>query len=284
MGFLGFLTEKKFYIHIGLSILVTLVIIFLSFKLIKAYTRYGDAFVLPDFTGLTMQQLEEKRYTSKFDFVVTDSVFSDEYSPGSIVKQNPSAGSKVKEGRNVYITLVAMMPEMTSMPDIKDLTVRQAVSYLKNSGLKIRSLRFVPNMADNAVIGHYFNRDTIIAGDELLSGSEVDLVVGQAGNVKSPAPVLMGMTENEAIDLIHMSSFNLGKISYRDTMAEKDGRVYFQSPGWSDELSQGDYIDIFLRSGSLYNFDSLLRLMETDSAVMEDVAPEFPEDTLIFEE
>jgi beta-lactam-binding protein with PASTA domain len=282
MGFLGFLTEKKFYIHLGLSVLVTLVILLISFRLIKVYTRYGDALVLPDFTGLTMEQLNDRRYLDKFDFVVTDSVFSNEYMPGAIAKQNPSAGSKVKEGRNVYITLVALTPEMTSMPDIKDLTVRQAVTYLKNSGLRIKGLRFVPNMADNAVLGHYFNRDTIHAGDELLSGSEIDLVVGQASGSKSPVPVLMGLTEEAAIDLIYMSSFNVGNISYRDTLAPKDGRVYFQAPGWSEELGKGEYVDIFLRSGSLYNFDSLVELMVPDSAFVEDAEPEFPEDTLIF--
>jgi beta-lactam-binding protein with PASTA domain len=177
-----------------------------------------------------------------------------------------------------------MTPEITTMPDIKDLTVRQAVTYLKNSGLKIRTIRFAPNMADNAVLGHYYNRDTLRAGDELLSGSEIDLLVGQASNAKSPVPVLLGLTREAAIDLIHMSSFNVGKINYRDTLALKDGRVYLQSPGWSEELGKGEFVDLWLRSGSLYDFDSLLRVIVPDSAVMEDAVPEFPEDTLIFEE
>jgi eukaryotic-like serine/threonine-protein kinase len=284
MGFLGFLAEKKFYIHIGLSILVTLVIIIISFRLIKSYTRYGDALLLPDFSGLTLEQLDDKNYTDKFDFIVTDSIFSNDLLPGSVIKQNPSAGSKVKKGRNIYITLVAMTPEITTMPDIRDLTVRQAVTYLKNSGLEIKYLRFAPNMADNAVLGHYYNGDTLRAGDKLLSGSGIELLIGQSDNSRSPVPVLMGLTEEAATDLIHLSSFNVGKISYRDSLATKDGRVYLQSPGWSEESGKGGFVDLWLRSGSMYNFDSLLRVMVPDSAVMEEVVPEFPEDTLIFEE
>lgn len=282
MGFLGFLAEKKFYIHLGLTVLVTLVLLFLAFRFLKSYTRYGEAMVLPDFTGLTLEQLHEKRLDRNFDFIITDSIFSNDNPPGSIVKQNPSAGSKVKQGRNVYITVVAMTPAMVSMPDVRDLTVRQAVSYLSNKGIRIRQLTFRADMADNAVLGHYFRGDTLRAGDELLFGSEIDLVVGEAVTVTSPVPVLMGLTEEAAIDLIHMSSFNVGKITYRDEMAPKDGRVYLQSPGWSEEIGRGGPIDVWLRSGSLYDFDSLLRLISADTTINADSIPPSPDDTPIF--
>ena len=161
MGFFGFLGKKNFYANMGIAVILTILIVLVSFRFISSYTRHGEAILLPDFTGLTIQQLEEKHYTEVFDFIVTDSVFANDLKPGSIIKQNPSPRSKVKQGRNIYITIVANTPEMTIMPDLKDLTVRQAVSSLKSSGLKVGKLLYIKDMADNAVLGNYFNGDTI---------------------------------------------------------------------------------------------------------------------------
>lgn len=284
MGFLGFLTRKNFYIHIGISIVVTLIIVLISFRVIKSYTRHGEALVLPDFTGLTLDQLEEKGFTESFDFMVTDSVFANELQPGSIVKQNPSPQSKVKQGRKVYITTVAMMPEMTIMPDLRDLTVRQAVSILKSNGLKIRKMLFIGNMADNAVVGHYFNEDTLLAGDELLSGSEIDLMIGLSDNNPARVPFVVGKDEESAIDLLHVSGFNVGRIIYWDSLARVDGKVYRQSSGWEEALARGEWIDIWLKSTREMDFDSLVEALLPDSTVLETLNPVFPEDTVIFEE
>lgn len=284
MGFLGFLAKKKFYYSLGFSVILTIVLVLVSFRVIKSYTHYGEALVLPDFKGLTLEQLEEERYTRVFDFIVTDSVFSNDRKPGSVMMQNPSPGSKVKKGRNVYITLVAMTPEMTIMPDLRDLTVRQAVSSLNSSGLKAGRLIFVSDMADNAVIGQYYNGDTLYAGDELMAGSEIELIIGKANNNPTPVPFLIGLAGSTAIGLVHSSSLNTGRIVYLDSMAMVDGKVYRQYPEWTEAMARGETVDIWLRSASGFNFDSLVESLRPDTAIMENRAMEFPGDTVIFEE
>ena len=284
MGFLGFLTKKKFYIHLGVAIIITLILVVVSFQLIKSYTRYGEALVLPDFTGMTLQELEEHHYTEVFDFMVTDSVFANELQPGSIIMQNPSPHSKVKRGRNVYITTVAMNPEMTVMPDLRDLTVRQALSLLRTNSIKIRKLMFVSDMADNAVLGHYYMGDTIIAGQELLSGSEIDLLIGRSNNNPGPVPFLIGKDEHTATDMILISSYNQGRVRYWDSLAMQDGKVYRQSPEWTEELERGKRISIWLRSASTYNFDSLVETLMPDTTLIEEQLPELSADSIIIEQ
>ena len=63
MGFLGFLGKKKFYYSLGLAIVISLILLVVSFRIIKSYTRFGEAMVLPDFTGMTLPELEEAEYT-----------------------------------------------------------------------------------------------------------------------------------------------------------------------------------------------------------------------------
>ena len=284
MGFLGFLTKKKFYISLGLAVIITLVLVLVSFRFIKSYTRHGEALVLPDFSGMTLEELKEYQYDDVFDFIVTDSVFANELRPGSVIMQNPSAHSKVKRGRNIYITVVAMNPEKTIMPDLRDLTVRQAFTRLKNQGLTIGKLVYISDMADNAVLGHYFNQDTIRTGDELLSGSEIDLLIGQFNTIPGPVPFLIGKDERAAIDMIFISSFNKGKIRYWDSLAMQDGKVYRQSPGWTEMAKRGENIDIWLRSPSQINFDSLVETLMPDTVLIEEHVPDIPEESIIFEE
>jgi beta-lactam-binding protein with PASTA domain len=231
--------------------------------------------VLPDFTGMTFLDLQEYQYDDIFDFIITDSIYTVNFPPGSIVKQNPSPHSKVKRGRNVYITVVTMNPEMTIMPDLRDLTVRQAVSLLKAYGIKVKKLRFISDIADNAVLGHYFEGDTLMSGDVLLTGSGIDLLIGSSNNIPGAVPFLIGKDEQEATDMILISSYNIGTVRYWDSLAMVDGKVYRQSPSWTNELYKGDKMNIWLRSATQYNFDSLVEVLMPDTlqANLRDSAP-----------
>ena len=140
MSFLGFLLKKNFYIHLGISIILSVVLLLVVIMLLKAYTRHGDAYMVPDLQGYMHNRLDEVDGTRAFNFLVTDSVYDNSLLPGSIIKQNPSPGSKAKEGRTIYLTVVSFTPKMSIMPDLKDITVRQAVTTLRTSGLKIRKL------------------------------------------------------------------------------------------------------------------------------------------------
>jgi len=270
MSFLGFLFKKNFYIHLGISVILTFILLLIVIGLLKTYTRHGDAYVVPDLEGLTLNQLHENEATRVFHFLVTDSVYDNSLIPGSVIKQNPSAGSKAKEGRTVYMTVVSYTPKMSIMPELKDLTVRQAVTTLRTSGLKIRRLLFTPYFAGNSVLGQYFNGDTLIAGTEILEGSEIDLLVGLSENQRSRVPFVVGLTRDEASGSLQMASFNAGRMHYFDQANPIHSKVYRQYPPWNIEMLPGDSITLYLRSDLTFNFDSLLRSNNPDTVVIVD--------------
>jgi beta-lactam-binding protein with PASTA domain len=270
MSFLGFLFKKNFYIHLGISFILTLVLLLIVIGLLKTYTRHGEAFVVPDLEGLTLGELHENEATRVFNFLVTDSVFDNSLMPGSVIKQNPSAGSKAKEGRTIYLTVVSYTPKMSIMPELKDLTVRQAVTTLRTNGLKIRKLLFIPYFAGNSVLGQYYNGDTLVAGTEILEGSEIDLLAGISDNQKSRVPFVVGLTRDEASGALQMASFNAGRMHYLDKGNPIHSRVYRQYPPWNVELLPGDSITLYFRSDLTFNFDSLLKSTNPDTAVVVD--------------
>lgn len=277
MSFLGFLVKKKFYIHLGISIVLSLVILLVVIILLKTYTRHGSAYVVPDLEGIMFDRLFENEATKVFHFVITDSVYDNSLYPGSIIKQNPSGGSKAKEGRTIYLTVVSKTPKMSIMPELKDLTIRQAVTTLRTSGLKIRKIIFTPHFAENSVLGQYYNEDTLIAGTEILEGSEIDLVAGLGKKPLTRVPYVLGLTRDEARSTLQMASFNVGWEHYLELKDPLHSRVYRQYPAWNDEMYPGDSITLYFRSDKNFDFDELLNSLNPDTAVF----LEMPDTTLI---
>ncbi len=268
MSFLGFLAKKKFYIHLVLSVAITLLLLLIVLWLLKSYTRHGEVYLVPDFTGKTIAEIQRDEANRIFHLEITDSVYDNSLDPGSVIKQNPSPGSKAKEGRTIYITTVSFIPEMSVMPELKDLTIRQAVTTLRAGGIKIRKLHFIPHFAENSVLGQYFDGDTLYAGEEIREGSEIDLVVGLGENRETPVPYLIGLTRDQARDMLNMASFNAGREFYVDAPDPRHSRVYRQFPWFDGELSPGDSVTLYLRSDLYFNFDSLRASIRPDTAVV----------------
>jgi len=271
MAFFSFLLKGKFYLHLLYAVILTIVLLFLVLQLLKIFTHHNEAYIVPDFSGYSMQDIEDQNFNELFDFTLTDSIYNNDLVPGSIIMQNPSPGSKVKKGRNIYITIVAFMPEMTTMPELKDLSLRQAMALLKLNGLKVNRLRYRPHMAENAVIGQYINEDTLWADTAILKGSSIDLILGQGRNIQLPVPFLVGQEVQNAHDMINLSSFNVGREYFLDEAGEGDFRVYRQSPGWKEDsrLYRGDYVNVWYRSDENYNFDSLIDVLRPDTTKMD---------------
>jgi beta-lactam-binding protein with PASTA domain len=280
MSFLGFLLKKKFYIHFGISIVLSIIILVVIFGLLRSYTRHGDAYLVPDLEGKLYERIFEEQETHVFNFKITDSVFDNSLAPGSIIKQSPSAGAKAKEGRMIYLTVVSKTPKMSNMPELKDLTVRQAVTTLRTSGLKIRKLIFTPHFAGNSVLGQYYNNDTLIAGTEILEGSEIDLLAGLGENHLSRVPFVLGLSRDDARGTLQMASFNAGREHYFGPRDPLHSKVYRQYPAWNEELYPGDSVTLYFRSDLTFDFDSLQNSANPDTAVILDVTVDLPADTL----
>jgi eukaryotic-like serine/threonine-protein kinase len=270
MGILNFLKSKSFFMHLGIAILSVILLIWLTIQILKFYTQHGDEYEVQDFTGIQYENLSETDMKGDFQFIVIDSVYDDHFNKGEVVLQDPLPGSKVKSGRKIYITIVASQPEMVLMPNLVDLSLRQALNELKAHSLKLEKLEFVTNFAKNAVLAQRIEGDTIEAGTNILKGTPVELVLGKGlDNEKIEVPFLIGMTETEAIKKINTSSLNVGYLKYLDGRDKIHSRVYEQQPRAIDnaKVEFGTYIDLWFRNELYYNFDSLKVNYANDSIV-----------------
>jgi beta-lactam-binding protein with PASTA domain len=266
-GFLRFLMSKKFFKNLLLAGVILVVIFFALIQFLKIFTHHGEELEIPSFYGKTISQIDSLGYFDQFDFFVIDSMYSDTEPKGSVVIQNPIPGSIVKKGRNVYVTIVASTPELVYMPDLKFLTLRQAINVLASSKLQTGKLIYQPSFDKNAILEQFFEGDTVFPGDTLVKGSVIDLVIGSGDrNYKIPVPMLIGLSRQEAIREINMASYNLGSEFYLDSIADSN-LVYMQDPMFDSELAHypGDSIHLWYRSVDSIDFEAYLRTFLPDS-------------------
>ena len=167
MGFFRFLCSKRFLKHLlGMIIIVSALVWVVLFTL-RIYTQHGTYYIVPDYTGKTIDEVMVGNESSKFDFVVIDSVFDLKKTKGTVLHQDPYPDSKVKENRKIYLTIVSFTPEKTSMPDLKFLTLRQAINTLESCGLKTGKILYIPAFDADAVQQQRYDGKVIAAGTHL---------------------------------------------------------------------------------------------------------------------
>jgi beta-lactam-binding protein with PASTA domain len=269
-----FLTSKVFLKNLALAMVALAVILWITMGGINLYTRHGKNITVPMFTGLHATQLTEHDQANDFEFIIIDSIYDDKYNKGEIVLQDPYPGATVKPGRKVYLTIVATAPEMVKMPDLRDLSLRQAVNQLKIAGLQAGTLTYETNFARNAVLDQQLEGETIAPGTEVMKGTHIDLTLGTGlNNQKTTVPPLIGMTLQEASEAVLNASLNMGRIQYLDGNSNDPMRVYAQQPDWRETewTDMGTPVKLWMRSEAFYDFDSLMQSVNNPPAELDTI-------------
>ena len=126
-----FLLHKTFLKNLGMALLLTIALIWLTLFMLSVYTNKGENIPAPSLKGLTMGQLESLKNDHNFRFVIEDSVYRKNFIPGTVVFQNPAAGHKIKPNRIIYITTASYTPEQVEVPKLTDVSIRQARELLE---------------------------------------------------------------------------------------------------------------------------------------------------------
>ena len=177
--FRDFFTPQRMGFHFVLAIIITIVIAIVCMILLKSYTRHGREVDMPDFVGQNSIALIDTLLPSDYIIVITDEVYDKTMEPGTIIKQNPEAGEKVKKGRKVYLTVATSEQPTVIMPELRDVSLRQAEIMLNALGLELEGTILKPSPYENAVLEQLHNGRVIAAGTKIKMGDKITLVVGR---------------------------------------------------------------------------------------------------------
>lgn len=221
--------------HIYAALAICLVLIILAYYLLGVITRHSREFALPSFENLTIAEANILAKKRDLRIEITDSVYQKKLEPGVVYKQNPVAGSKVKKNRRVLLTINAMSPKKVTVPNLVGLSLRQAQSELASEQLKVGRLIYEEDIATNNVLRQLYKGSEIEPGREIVSESEIDLVLGMnKDNNTTYIPKLAGITYSVIKEYLLENSLNIGACTfdatvkdYKDTM---QAFVYKQNP------------------------------------------------------
>ncbi len=258
MSLKNFILSKAFLRNLGLAVIIVIGVVTILLLSLNIYTRHGQARAVPDFFGLTIHETEALARKSKMKYQVIDSVYTTLVPRGCVAEQNPKPGFKVKKRRNISLTINAFRPEMVAMPDLINLPLRQANSFIEGSGLVIGKKSYKPDLSIDVVLSQLYNGKEIASGDSLMKGSIVDLVLGKGySNQTTSVPNLVGMSLDDATDRINGTSLNLGAFNFDNTVTtgedSLDAFVYMQKPEYIEDatIQYGRFMYLWLTLDSM---------------------------------
>jgi beta-lactam-binding protein with PASTA domain len=179
MSLRAYLTSRVFFAQILAAMAIVAIISYLFFHWITFTTHHGQEITVPDLRKLSAEQAEEKLTDLDLDYIILDTVdFRPDFPKLTIVEQEPKAGSKVKEGRKIYLKINASTYTMVSVPDLIEKTYRQAVPTLEAIGLSEGTIIYKPYLGKDMVLEMLLNGKKLKAGDKVLKSSKIDVVLG----------------------------------------------------------------------------------------------------------
>lgn len=234
------------------GILLVCALVFGARIMLDKITRHNLEITVPDLTNISVDEAEKIVAANKMKLEVIDSVYVKRMGKGLVYRQNPKAGSKVKEGRRILLTINAVNAKKVMMPNLVGYSMRQAKAEILSKGLQIGRLEYVTDIATNNVLKQMYGGQEIAPGTMIESEAKIDLVLGlNNDDCVTYAPSVTGMKYKNAIETIHDNSLNVSEIIFDETVRDYSDSlnavVFRQEPEYGDTpLLMGMDISLYL--------------------------------------
>lgn len=219
------------------------------FYALDKYTRHGEAVEVPELRGLYEEEAGMLLANHELKYQIVDSTYNKTKRLGTILEQTPPAGTKVKKGRAIYLIVNSKAKRQVPIPEVRDLSYRQAEAILRTLSIKVGDVVRKPAEYQDLVLDILYNGNIIEAGTRLEEDSQVTLVVGEVQAEETTAvPNVKGMTLQDAREALLRQNLVVGMADYD---VEPDGnaalyRVYRQSISAGRQVNKGKRVDLYL--------------------------------------
>lgn len=241
-------------VRLILSIIVMIFIfsIVAEYLAMPVYTRQNENKVMMDVINRNLNDAIKLLKSENYRYEVSDTLYTNKFSLGTIIDQYPKPNTRVKSGRTVRLK-IAHPEKSVAIPNLIGQSRRSAELELNQMGLLIDTVytEYNPEYPNGTIAWQYPK-----AGDRRKKGMGIQITVskGMPPNFFQ-VPNLIGLSINQAKDLIFKSRLKVGKISYHQDQdlvpytvldqSIKDGTVLDVSATINLVVSVLDMQDIF---------------------------------------
>lgn len=143
------------------------------------WTGHGEYREVPDVKGLSYENALDVLAEADLLAVLSDSIFNTDTNPGIVMEQMPRSNSTVKPGRSVYLTINAYSPRTVTIPNLTDMSLRQAQSIIEGLGIKAIRVVEVPSEYKDLVLNVKYNGLPISGGTRIPISAALTIEVGE---------------------------------------------------------------------------------------------------------
>jgi len=177
--YLKLLKSDSIVKHLFASSITVFIIFYFVFISVKIYTKHNRYIEVPSLSGLNIEDANKILKKKKLKFEVLDSSkYFSETPVNFILSQIPDAGEFVKKNRKIYLNVNPSDYQKVSIPNIIQITKRNAESILNALGFEVSGFQYVDNIGMDMVLEVLYNGDKMNIGDAIARGSKLELILG----------------------------------------------------------------------------------------------------------
>lgn len=235
--------DKRLYIGIFVIVVVTVATVYLADRYIMPlYTNHNTGVTVPDVTKLNVEQATLSLNERGLRVEIIDERMNEAFPPNFVLDQNPPGNSMVKPNRKIYLTVNASEVPTVTVPNVVNLSLRNAEIQLQNFGLQIGNISYASSRFKNSVLSQ-----SVPAGTQARRGTNVNLVVSDGlGMNRVAVPEIVGLRLAEGQRKIRQAGLRVGEFRYQRTFDMEPGRILRFSPAEADSLFEGESLDLVI--------------------------------------
>ena len=165
--------------QIFLMLVIIFIVFFLVYNSLKIYTKHNRYIEVPYLAGKNLDEAISILDNNKLRYEVLDSSkFFVNIPNYSVISQIPKELELVKKNRKIYLNVNPKNFQKVSLPNVIQITKRNAESFLTALGFKVRDYSYVDNIGKDMVLDVLYLGEKILPGQKIPMNSEIDLILG----------------------------------------------------------------------------------------------------------
>jgi serine/threonine-protein kinase len=207
----------------------------------------GSTVTVPKLASMDQKQVEVELKRLGLEVAIVGEEHSEEVSAGGIISQSPAAGTRVKSGRRIKVT-ISRGSDIQVMPQLTDIRLEEAEFLLRQLGLEVDLLSNTPSSVP---------RGTVLAqdpspGTRVVRSRPVRLLLSEGPVPATEAvPRVTGLTTRDALLRLRQAGLRISDVAYETTSLYAEGSVFAQDPPGGFRATAGEEVRLkAARSGS----------------------------------
>jgi serine/threonine-protein kinase len=253
-----------------IAALVTSVVTIVALHLATGRALGESQTQVPELVGMPLAQARAAAEAAELKLQVMGNTFDPVVGEGRVARQAPLAGTSTRRGNNIAVT-ISQGPAAVTLPDLKEMTIAEAVTRLNRVGLAAGKTTFQEHpTSEGRVIS-----TAPAAGTRLAPGTTVDLTIARPGQgapqprtavgpqrpqrsqrPQRPRPRALprsgtvivpkatGMRLKFATYRLSAKGLSVGRITYARDEDHMETYVLRQSPPSGTAVSKGSSVDL----------------------------------------